>query len=93
MIVLRIGVGLHRFAECDVPYLCRSAIGRILCKSRRMRWSEPVEHMGRTEVPTTFIRENVKERDSLENPRLGEEIILHERCDCIHLVLDKDRLL
>jgi len=35
----------------------------------------------------------VKERDSLENSRLGEKIILHERCDWINLVLDKDRLL
>ena len=45
------------------------------------------------EVPTTFIGGNVKERDSLENSRLGEKIILHERCDWINLVLDKDRLL
>ena len=35
----------------------------------------------------------MKERDSLENSRLGEKIILHERCDWINLVLDKDRLL
>ena len=57
-----------------------------------MRWTEPVERMERIEVPTAFIRGNVKERDSLENPRLDAKIILHERCECIHLVVDKDRL-
>jgi hypothetical protein len=58
-----------------------------------MRWTEPVERVGRIEMPTTFIWGNVKERDSSENSRLDEKIILHERCDWIHLVLDKDRLL
>ena len=51
-----------------------------------------MERMERIEVPTAFIRGNVKERDSLENPRLDAKIILHERCECIHLVVDKDRL-
>jgi hypothetical protein len=35
--------------------------------------------MGRIEVPIAFIWGNEKERDSLENPRLGKKIILHER--------------
>ena len=58
-----------------------------------MRWTEPVERTGRIEVHTAIIWGNVKERDSLENSRLDEKIILGERCDWIHLVLDKDRLL
>jgi len=93
LIVLRIGVGLHKFAECDVSFICRSAIDRILCKSKRKRWTESLGHMARIELPTVFIWGNVEERDSLENQSLGEKISLHERCDRIHLVLDKDKLL
>lgn len=60
-----------------------------------MKWTEPVERtsMGRIEVPTAFIWGNLEERDSLENPRLSDKIVLQERYDWIHLALDKDKLL
>ena len=58
-----------------------------------MRWTEPVGQMARIELPTVFIWGNLKERYSVENPRIGGKIMLHERCDWTYLVLDKDRLL
>jgi hypothetical protein len=35
-------------------------------KSRRMRWAAHTEHMGKTEICTSFCLEDLKEGDSLE---------------------------
>jgi hypothetical protein len=45
-------------------------------KSRRMRWTGHVAHMGEMEVYTGFWWGNLKERDHLEDPGIDRRIVL-----------------
>jgi hypothetical protein len=48
----------------------------LVIKSRRMRWTGHVAHMGRVDVRTGFWGANLRERDYLEDPGLDRRLIL-----------------
>ena len=49
-----------------------------MIKSRRLRWAGHVACMGKGDTHTGFWWENLRERENLEDPGVGERIILKQ---------------
>ena len=67
-------VGEGRKLHSKVLNLYSPNIVRVI-KSRRMRWVGHVERMGRGAVCTGFWWRNLRKRDHLEDPGVGERLI------------------